>query len=159
MKFSTISVTYKRVCARASACFWFPCVLIIFPISLSFPPFASFIRTSAGDGKCNHETRRRDVAWGNMFLVDKHARPSCPAFLARFSILLGKAICNLHESAWPSLEVIWCFLFLPLRFSLSYSHERNSSTFYVASINISFSVNLARYLVFLGFLQKLFSYI
>lgn len=97
MKFSPISLTNSPARVLLPSF----CVLIIFPISLPLPPLASFIRMPAGDGKCNHETRRRDVAWKNMFLVDKHARPSLPAFLARFSILLGKAICNLHENAWP----------------------------------------------------------
>lgn len=68
-------------------------VLIIFPVSPPLLPLASFIRMSVGDEKCNHETRRRDAARGNMFAVDKHTCASCRAFLARFSIVLDKPIC------------------------------------------------------------------
>lgn len=89
-------------------CFFFLCVLIIFPIS---PPLslASFIRMSAGDEKCNHETRRRDAARGNMFAVDKH---TCRAFLARFSIVLDKPILDLHENTCLSFKVIWDVLWI-----------------------------------------------
>jgi len=68
--------------------------LLFFSFYLLLPPLASFIGISAGNEKCNHKTRRRDVAWGNMSVVDKHAL-SCRVFLARFSILLGNpAICK-----------------------------------------------------------------
>lgn len=61
-------------------CFCFLCLLIIFSISPPLLPLASFIRMSVGEEKCNHETRRRDAARGNMFAVDKHSYANCRAF-------------------------------------------------------------------------------